>query len=53
MLTRFMFTWDGNGWRTAAEYPSLLMMTDDLPVRVLDVRPELARGQGAAGSKML
>jgi poly-gamma-glutamate capsule biosynthesis protein CapA/YwtB (metallophosphatase superfamily) len=39
---RFAFTRDGNGWKTdQAEYAPLLM-TDDLPVRVLDVRRELA-----------
>ncbi|MEU8227463.1 CapA family protein [Kribbella sp. NPDC048915] len=45
LLTRFTFTRnpDGNGnrWRTEAAYAPLLM-TDDLPVRVLDVRRELA-----------
>ena len=43
LLTRFTFTRDGHGWKTEAEYAPLLM-TDDLPVRVLDVRRELAKG---------
>lgn len=43
LLVRFTFTRDGNGWKTGqAEYTPLLM-TDDLPVRVLDVRRELAK----------
>ncbi|GAA1584558.1 CapA family protein [Kribbella karoonensis] len=45
LLTRFTFTRGGSGWRTVAEYAPLLM-TDDLPVRVLDVRRELARDTG-------
>ncbi|GAA1111486.1 CapA family protein [Kribbella jejuensis] len=43
LLTRFTFTRNGGGgWTTEAEYAPLLM-TDDLPVRVLDVRRELAK----------
>jgi poly-gamma-glutamate capsule biosynthesis protein CapA/YwtB (metallophosphatase superfamily) len=43
LLVRFTFTRDGNRWKTdQAEYAPLLM-TDDLPVRVLDVRRELAK----------
>ncbi|TCC41598.1 CapA family protein [Kribbella speibonae] len=42
LLARFTFTRTGDRWTTAAEYAPLLM-TDDLPVRVLDVRRELAK----------
>ncbi|TDO68156.1 poly-gamma-glutamate synthesis protein (capsule biosynthesis protein) [Kribbella sp. VKM Ac-2571] len=42
LLARFTFTRSGDRWTTAAEYAPLLM-TDDLPVRVLDVRRELAK----------
>ncbi|HEY3562005.1 MAG TPA: CapA family protein [Kribbella sp.] len=42
LLTRFTFTRDGHRWKTEAEYAALLM-TDDLPVRVLDVRRELTK----------
>jgi len=43
LLVRFTFTRDGDRWKTdQAEYAPLLM-TDDLPVRVLDVRRELAK----------
>ncbi|WP_238150863.1 CapA family protein [Kribbella sindirgiensis] len=42
LLTRFTFIRNGNGWQTEAEYAPLLMI-DDLPVRVLDVRRELAK----------
>lgn len=45
VLTRFTFTRAGGGWKTTAEYAPLLM-TDDLPVRVLDVRRELAKDTG-------
>ncbi|MGW7685416.1 CapA family protein [Kribbella sp. NPDC054772] len=47
LLTRFTFTRDGNRWKTEAEYAPLLM-TDALPVRVLDVRRELAKGDSVA-----
>ncbi|GAA0603994.1 CapA family protein [Kribbella sandramycini] len=50
LLTRFTFQRDGDKWTTAeAEYAPLLM-TDVLPVRILDVRRELARG-GLAAAK--
>ncbi|MET9274218.1 CapA family protein [Kribbella sp. NPDC003557] len=42
LLARFTFTRTGERWTTEAEYAPLLM-TDDLPVRVLDVRRELAK----------
>jgi poly-gamma-glutamate synthesis protein (capsule biosynthesis protein) len=42
LLARFTFTRIGDRWTTDAEYAPLLM-TDDLPVRVLDVRRELAK----------
>ena len=43
LLVRFTFTRDGDRWKTEqAEYAPLLM-TDALPVRVLDVRRELAK----------
>lgn len=45
LLTRFTFTRDGGAWTTEVEYAPLLM-TDDLPVRVLDVRRELAKDTG-------
>jgi poly-gamma-glutamate synthesis protein (capsule biosynthesis protein) len=48
LLTRFTFVRDGDRWRTEqAEYAPLLM-TDVLPVRVLDVRRELAKGRSVA-----
>ena len=42
LLASFTFTRSGDRWKTEAEYAPLLM-TDDLPVRVLDVRRELAK----------
>ena len=43
LLTRFTFTCSGDRWKTEqAEYAPLLM-TDVLPVRVLDVRRELMK----------
>lgn len=47
LLVRFTLTRSGNGWTTAAEYAPLLM-TDALPVRVLDVRRELAKANPVA-----
>jgi poly-gamma-glutamate synthesis protein (capsule biosynthesis protein) len=52
LLTRFTFTRDGNRWKTDAEYAPLLM-TDTLPVRVLDVRRELAKGHSVAAKSRL
>ncbi len=54
LLVRFTFRRDGDRWTTAqAEYAPLLM-TDALPVRVLDVRRELAKpGLAAARRRRL
>jgi poly-gamma-glutamate capsule biosynthesis protein CapA/YwtB (metallophosphatase superfamily) len=54
LLVRFMFKRDGDRWTTEqAEYAPLLM-TDALPVRVLDVRRELAKpGLAAARRRRL
>jgi poly-gamma-glutamate synthesis protein (capsule biosynthesis protein) len=54
LLVRFTFTRDGDRWTTEqAEYAPLLM-TDALPVRILDVRRELAkRGLPAARRRRL
>jgi poly-gamma-glutamate synthesis protein (capsule biosynthesis protein) len=50
LLVRFTFKRDGDRWTTEqAEYAPLLM-TDALPVRVLDVRRELAK-PGLAASR--
>jgi poly-gamma-glutamate capsule biosynthesis protein CapA/YwtB (metallophosphatase superfamily) len=52
LLTRFTFTRDGDHWSTEqAEYAPLLM-TDALPVRVLDVRRELANATGSKRSRL-
>ena len=52
LLVRFTFTRDGDRWRTEqAEYAPLLM-TDALPVRVLDVRRELAKADGSKRSRL-
>jgi poly-gamma-glutamate synthesis protein (capsule biosynthesis protein) len=51
LLVRFTFKRDGDRWITSeAEYAPLLM-TDALPVRVLDVRRELAKGGLAAARR--
>jgi poly-gamma-glutamate capsule biosynthesis protein CapA/YwtB (metallophosphatase superfamily) len=42
LLMRFTFRKDGDRWKADAAYAPLLM-TDTLPVRVLDVRRELAK----------
>ncbi|WP_350281037.1 CapA family protein [Kribbella sp. HUAS MG21] len=47
LLARFTMTRRGAGWTTEAEYAPLLM-TDVLPVRVLDVRRELAKADPVA-----
>ncbi|HET6989485.1 MAG TPA: CapA family protein [Kribbella sp.] len=48
LLVRFTFARDGDRWTTEqAEYAPLLM-TDALPVRVLDVRRELAKADPVA-----
>ncbi|MEU4191105.1 CapA family protein [Kribbella sp. NPDC026611] len=53
LLTRFTFTRDGDRWKTEqAEYAPLLM-TDVLPVRVLDVRRELAKDRSVAKKSRL
>lgn len=52
LLVRFTFTRDGDRWKTEqAEYAPLLM-TDALPVRVLDVRRELPRASGSKRSRL-
>ena len=52
LLVRFTFTRDGDRWTTEqAEYAPLLM-TDALPVRVLDVRRELAKATGSKRSRL-
>jgi poly-gamma-glutamate capsule biosynthesis protein CapA/YwtB (metallophosphatase superfamily) len=51
LLVRFTFRRDGDHWRaTEAQYAPLLV-TDTLPVRVLDVRRELARPGLSAGQR--
>ncbi|MEV0798832.1 CapA family protein [Kribbella sp. NPDC050281] len=51
LLVRFTFTRDGDRWKTdQAEYAPLLM-TDALPVRVLDVRRELAKDDVTAARR--
>jgi len=42
LLVKFTFRKDGDRWKADAQYAPLLM-TDTLPVRVLDVRRELAK----------
>ncbi|MEV8374625.1 CapA family protein [Kribbella sp. NPDC056861] len=42
LLTKFTFRKDGDRWKAEAQYAPLLM-TDTLPVRVLDVQRELAK----------
>jgi poly-gamma-glutamate capsule biosynthesis protein CapA/YwtB (metallophosphatase superfamily) len=52
LLVRFTFARDGDRWTTEqAEYAPLLM-TDALPVRVLDVRRELAKATGSKRSRL-
>ncbi|MGW6282158.1 CapA family protein [Kribbella sp. NPDC055071] len=52
LLVRFTFRRDGDRWSTEqAEYAPLLM-TDTLPVRVLDVRRELATATGSRRSRL-
>ncbi|WP_405062030.1 CapA family protein [Kribbella sp. NBC_01505] len=43
LLVRFSFTRNGDKWTTADAGYAPLLMTDALPVRVLDVRRELAK----------
>ncbi|WP_237706893.1 CapA family protein [Kribbella flavida] len=43
LLVRFTFHRDGDRWRAAAPQYAPLLVTDTLPVRVLDVRRELAK----------
>jgi len=43
LLVRFTFTRDGDRWKTDQAEFAPLLMTDALPVRVLDVRRELAK----------
>jgi len=53
LLVRFTFKRDGDRWTTdQAEYAPLLM-TDALPVRVLDVRRELGKDKPLAGRARL
>lgn len=52
LLVRFTFTRDRDRWKTEqAEYTPLLM-TDALPVRVLDVRRELAKADTSKKSRL-
>lgn len=48
LLVRFTFKRDGDGWSTEQAEFAPLLMTDVLPVRVLDVRRELAKGTSVA-----
>jgi poly-gamma-glutamate capsule biosynthesis protein CapA/YwtB (metallophosphatase superfamily) len=50
LLMKFTFHRDGERWRAEAQYAPLLM-TDTLPVRVLDVRRELARADISAAKR--
>ncbi|MFI5711808.1 CapA family protein [Kribbella sp. NPDC051620] len=53
LLMKFTFRKDGDRWKADAQYAPLLM-TDTLPVRVLDVQRELARpGLSAAKRERL
>ncbi|MFI7062158.1 CapA family protein [Kribbella sp. NPDC050124] len=51
LLVRFTFQRDGDRWTTAAAEYTPLLMTDALPVRVLDVRRELAKPGLAAARR--
>jgi poly-gamma-glutamate synthesis protein (capsule biosynthesis protein) len=50
LLMKFTFRRDGDRWKADAQYAPLLM-TDALPVRVLDVRRELAKPGNSAAEK--
>jgi poly-gamma-glutamate synthesis protein (capsule biosynthesis protein) len=50
LLMKFTFRKDGDRWTADAQYAPLLM-TDTLPVRVLDVQRELARPDVSAARK--
>jgi poly-gamma-glutamate synthesis protein (capsule biosynthesis protein) len=51
LLVRFTFQRDGDRWATAEAGYAPLLMTDALPVRVLDVRRELAKTGLAAARR--
>jgi len=51
LLVRFTFKRSGDRWTTAAAEYAPLLMTDALPVRVLDVRRELAKTGLAAARR--
>ncbi|MER7248270.1 CapA family protein [Kribbella sp. NPDC000426] len=53
LLTRFTFKRDGDRWSTEQAEFAPLLMTDVLPVRVLDVRRELAKGTSVAKKSRL
>lgn len=50
LLVKFTFRRDGDRWTADAQYAPLLV-TDTLPVRVLDVRRELAKAGNSAARK--
>ena len=53
LLVRFTFKRDGDRWSTEQAEFAPLLMTDALPVRVLDVRRELAKGTSVAKKSRL
>ncbi|TDW16035.1 poly-gamma-glutamate synthesis protein (capsule biosynthesis protein) [Kribbella kalugense] len=53
LLVRFTFKRDGDRWSTEQAEFAPLLMTDVLPVRVLDVRRELASGESVAKKSRL
>ncbi|MFI5690331.1 CapA family protein [Kribbella sp. NPDC051586] len=53
LLVRFTFKRDGDRWSTEHAEFAPLLMTDVLPVRVLDVRRELAKGASVAKKSRL
>ncbi|WP_329003302.1 CapA family protein [Kribbella sp. NBC_00709] len=53
LLVRFTFKRDGDRWSTEQAEFAPLLMTDVLPVRVLDVRRELAKGTSVAKKSRL
>ncbi|TDD59833.1 CapA family protein [Kribbella antibiotica] len=51
LLTRFTFKRDGDKWTTEQAAYAPLLMTDALPVRILDVRRELAKPDLSAAKR--
>ncbi|MEU4396498.1 hypothetical protein [Kribbella sp. NPDC023855] len=47
---KFTFRRDGGGWKADVQYAPLLM-TDTLPVRVLDVQRQLAKPDNTAAKR--